>query len=64
MNHPKIHPFVIQSHFLSAIIRLRKEVFVLENRINRIKIVFYSIFMIMMTIAAVYFYGSFSNAGI
>lgn len=38
--------------------------FVLEKRINRIKIAFYSIFMIMMTIAAVYFYGSFSNAGI
>lgn len=64
MDLPKIHPFVIQSHFLSAIIRLRKEVFVLEKSINRIKIAFYSIFMIMMTIAAVYFYGSFSNAGI
>lgn len=56
-----INPFVIHSRSLSAIIRLRKEVYVLENRI---RIAFYSIFIIMMTIAAVYFYGTFSNAGI
>ncbi|ETA80849.1 hypothetical protein T472_0209750 [Youngiibacter fragilis 232.1] len=36
----------------------------MEKSINRIKMAFYSFFMIIMTIAAVYFYGSFSNAGI